>query len=412
MFDSKLIHDDFPMLNVQNQNRPLVYLDSAATSLKPNQVIEAMNTYYTTYGATVNRGVYELSHKATDVYEKVRKSLATYIHAASENEIVYTKNATSALNLIAYQFGDQVINEGDEIVVTSFEHHANFIPWQQLAKRKQAKLVIVPPDETNQFPFAHILQYVTAQTKIIAVHHVSNVIGDTIDVKALSHYAKANGIYTVVDGSQAVPHMKVDVQAIDCDFYIFTGHKMLGPTGIGILYGRYCLLDMMEPLEYGGDMIDIVGDFSSTWKKPPHRFEAGTPQIAEVIGLGEAVAYFAQFDMDVVHEYVVGLATYAKQEIAKIGGFTVYNEDIASNIVAFNSNTVPMHDVASFLNKDGIALRAGHHCAQPLMRQLRVNATLRASFYLYNTKEDVDALVASLKQMSQREDAFLDVLFG
>ncbi|MGL4662209.1 MAG: SufS family cysteine desulfurase [Culicoidibacterales bacterium] len=411
MFDPKMIQSDFPMLQVENQNRPLVYLDSAATSLKPKQMIQAMTEYYAHYGATVNRGVYELSHKATDVYEKVRKKIAQYIHAQSENEIVYTRNATASLNLVAYQFGKQVIKQDDEIMITCYEHHANFIPWQQLSIQTGAKLIIVAPDEKGLFSVNHLKKYITDKTKLIAIHHVSNVIGDTVDVTTLCAYAKSKGIYTIVDGSQAIPHMAINVQHIDCDFYIFTGHKMLGPTGIGVLYGRYQLLEMMEPLEYGGDMIDIVGDFNSTWKKPPHRFEAGTPQIAEVIGLGTALDYLSQFNIEAIHQHVVNLASYAKSEIAQIGGFTIYNEDIESNTVAFNSNIVPMHDVASYLNKDGIAIRAGHHCAQPLMRYLKVNATLRASFYLYNTIEDVDALVASLKKMSQREDAFLDVLF-
>lgn len=411
MFDPKLIQSDFPMLQVENQNRPLVYLDSAATSLKPMQMIQSMTEYYAHYGATVNRGVYELSHKATDVYEKVRQKIARYIHAQSEDEIVYTRNATASLNLVAHQFGKQVIQQGDEIMITCYDHHANFIPWQQLSIQKGAKLIIVTPDEKGLFSVEHVKQYITDKTKLIAIHHVSNVIGDTVDVATLCAYAKSKGIYTIVDGAQAIPHMAINVQHIDCDFYIFTGHKMLGPTGIGILYGRYQLLEMMEPLEYGGDMIDVVGDFSSTWKKPPHRFEAGTPQIAEVIGLGSALDYLSQFNIEAIHQHVVNLASYAKSEISQIGGFTIYNEDIESNTVAFNSNLVPMHDVASYLNKDGIAIRAGHHCAQPLMRYLKVNATLRASFYLYNTIEDVDALVASLKKMSQREDAFLDVLF-
>lgn len=411
MLSSEKVRKDFPMSEAINQQKPLVYLDSAATSLKPTAVIDAMSTYYSTYGATVNRGVYELSHKATDAYESVRHQLAALLNAKNDSEIVYTRNATSALNLIAHRFSDVVIEAGDEIVVTSYEHHANFIPWQQVALKKQAKLVIVPPDETEQFPFEHIKKYLSDKTKIIAIHHVSNVMGDTVDVKVLCHYAKQKGIYTVIDGAQAVGHMKVDVQSIDCDFYVLTGHKILGPTGIGVLYGRYELLDKMEPLEYGGDMIDIVDDFSSTWKKPPHRFEAGTPLIAEVIGLGAALTYLEQFSISEIHAHMVGLATYAKQEIAKLGAFDIYNETIESSTVAFNSKTIPMHDVASYLDKDGIAVRAGHHCAQPLMRALDVNATLRASFYLYNTKHDVDVLVASLSKMIQREDAFLDVFF-
>lgn len=411
MFDVKQIQKDFPMKSAYNQNKPLIYLDSAATSLKPQVVIDAISHYYQEYGATVNRGVYELSHKATDVYESVRKKIAHLLNASSENEIVYTRNATAALNLVAYQFGSQVIHEGDEILVTRFAHHANFIPWQQLALKTGAKLVIIPPDQTMQFPIEHIQSFVSEKTKLIAVHHVSNVIGDCIDIQALCVFTKKHGIYTVIDGAQALPHMRVDVTAIDCDFYIFTGHKMLGPTGIGGLYGKYTLLDMMEPLEYGGDMIDIVSDFSSTWKKPPHRFEAGTPQIAEVIGLGAAIDYLNQFNINELHTYLVSLATYTKEQLAKIDGLTVYNKNVLSTIVAFNVDGVPMHDVASYLNKDGIALRAGHHCAQPLMRELRVNATLRASFYLYNTKEDVDVMIASLQQMLQREDAFLDVLF-
>lgn len=399
------------MLAALNQNKRLVYLDSAATSLKPQTVIDAMSEYYSHYGATVNRGVYELSHKATDMYEQVRIKVATFIHARRPEEIVYTRNATAALNLIAHQFATEQLTAGDEILVTEHEHHANFIPWQQVARRTGAQLVIAKSDETRQFPLEHLTQYISEKTKIIAIHHVSNVIGDMVDVQALCAYAKERDIYTVIDGAQAVPHMSVDVQEIGCDFYVFTGHKMLGPTGIGVLYGRYALLERMEPLEYGGDMIDIVGDFSSTWKKPPHRFEAGTPQIAEVIGLGAALSYLEQFQMKEIHEHMIGLAVYAKQKIAALPGFTVYNQDVSSTTVAFNAKEIPMHDVASYLDMDGIALRAGHHCAQPLMRALKVNATLRVSFYLYNTKSDVDALVASLEKMTQREDAFLDVLF-
>lgn len=411
MLDVIKIKSDFPMLNKQNENMPLVYLDSAATSLKPQIVIDSISKYYENYGATVHRGVYELSHRATKIYDETRKKIAKHINTNS-NQIIFTKNATDSLNLVANSFGALHISEGDEILVTEFEHHANYLPWLELARKNKAKLIVVEA-LNNHFSTEQIIKHVSRKTKIIAIHHISNVIGDVIDVDAICEYATKQGIITVIDGAQAIPHIKVDVTKMQCDFYVFTGHKICGPTGIGVLYGKSEHLNKMPPITFGGDMIDTVGDefTPSTWKEAPLKFEAGTPQIAEVIGLGAALDYINQFDFDEIYEHEVNLKKYAVKELKKLENVTIYNENTNSGIIAFNIDNVPMHDVASYLNQDGIAVRAGQHCSQPTMNALGVHATLRISLYIYNDKKDIDTLITSLQKLSQKEDAFLDVLF-
>ncbi|UJZ86769.1 cysteine desulfurase [Heyndrickxia coagulans] len=397
--DIKEVRRQFPILDQEVNGHPLVYLDSAATSQKPLRVIEAVNQYYREFNSNVHRGVHTLGTKATDHYEGAREKVRKFIGAESTEEIIFTKGTTAGLNLVARSFGDAQVQEGDEIVITYMEHHSNLIPWQQLAKRKGAVLKYVPMQKNGTLRLEDVEKTVTERTKIVAAALVSNVLGTINPVKEMAKIAHSRGAYMVVDAAQGAPHMKVDVRDLDCDFLAFSGHKMCGPTGIGVLYGKKALLEEMEPLEYGGEMIDFVGLYDSTWKELPWKFEGGTPIIAGAIGLGEAIDFLEEIGLDEITAHEQDLSAYCLGQLSELEGITVYGPESAderAGLVTFNLENVHPHDAATILDAEGIAIRAGHHCAQPLMKWLDVTATARASFYLYNTKEDIDKLVAGI----------------
>ncbi len=393
------IHDIrsmFPILDQEVNGKPLVYLDSAATSQKPVTVIETLDRYYREYNSNVHRGVHTLGTKATDAYENAREKVRKFISASSIQEIIFTRGTTTAINMIAESYGRDNLGEGDEIVITYMEHHANIIPWQQIAKRTGAKLKYIPLQEDGSIDLKDVEATVTNQTKIVSVMMVSNVLGTINPIKEITEIAHRNGAVMVVDGAQAAPHMKIDVKDLDCDFLAFSGHKMCGPTGIGVLYGRKALLKKMEPVETGGEMIDFVDLYESTWKELPWKFEAGTPIIAGAIGLGAAIDFLEDVGLDQILEHEHKLANYAMERLSQVEGLTIYGPKHRAGLVTFNIEDVHPHDVATVLDADGIAVRAGHHCAQPLMKWLKVSATARASFYLYNTEEEIDKLVEGL----------------
>ncbi|MGG3983891.1 cysteine desulfurase [Heyndrickxia faecalis] len=397
--DIKEVRRQFPILDQEVNGHPLVYLDSAATSQKPLRVIEAVNQYYREYNSNVHRGVHTLGTKATDRYEGAREKVRKFTGAESTEEIIFTKGTTAGLNLVARSFGDAQVQEGDEIVITYMEHHSNLIPWQQLAKRKGAVLKYVPMQKNGTLRLEDVEKTVTERTKIVAAALVSNVLGTINPVKEMAKIAHSRGAYMVVDAAQGAPHMKVDVRDLDCDFLAFSGHKMCGPTGIGVLYGKKALLEEMEPLEYGGEMIDFVGLYDSTWKELPWKFEGGTPIIAGAIGIGEAIDFLEEIGLDEITAHEQDLSAYCLGQLSELEGITVYGPESAderAGLVTFNLENVHPHDAATILDAEGIAIRAGHHCAQPLMKWLDVTATARASFYLYNTKEDIDKLVAGI----------------
>ena len=374
----------------------LVYLDSAATSQKPIAVIEALSTYYREYNSNVHRGVHTLGTKATDGYEGAREKVRRFIGANSTQEIIFTRGTTTALNMVAQSYGLTNVKEGDEIVITYMEHHANIIPWQQVAKATGATLKYIPLQEDGTIALQDVEETVTSQTKIVSVAHVSNVLGTINPIKEIAKIAHRNGAVMVVDGAQSSPHMKIDVQDLDCDFFAFSGHKMCAPTGIGALYGKRELLEKMEPVEFGGEMIDFVGLQESTWKELPWKFEAGTPIIAGAIGLGAAIDFLEQIGLENIEAHEHRLAQYALEQLNQVEGMTIYGPKHRAGLITFNIDDVHPHDVATVLDAEGIAVRAGHHCAQPLMKWLKVSATARASFYLYNTEEEIDKLVAGL----------------
>lgn len=397
------IRKDFPILTEQVNGKDIIYLDSSATSQKPSSVIEKTKYYYEHMNANVHRGVHTLGTRATDGYENARERVRSFINAKYFEEIIFTRGTTTAINTVAYSYGDIAVSEGDEIVITEMEHHANLVPWQQLAKRKKAVLKYIPLESDGTVTLENVRATVTRKTKIVAMAHVSNVLGTINDVKSIAEIAHENGAVMVVDGAQAIPHMNVDVTDLNCDFYAFSGHKMLGPTGIGVLYGKKEYLNQMEPIEFGGDMIDFVGLQDSTWTELPTKFEAGTPLIAEAVGLAEAINYLSDIGMDNVLAYEHELTTYAYEKMSEIEGLEIYGPttDKRAGLITFNLEGVHPHDLATALDSHGIAIRAGHHCAQPLMKWLGQSSTARASFYIYNTKEEVDQLVQSLKETKE-----------
>ncbi|MET1181264.1 cysteine desulfurase [Peribacillus simplex] len=389
----------FPILDQEVNGQPLVYLDSAATSQKPAAVIEAIEQYYRGYNSNVHRGVHTLGTKATDAYEGAREKVRKFINASSTEEIIFTRGTTTSLNTVARSYGGANIKEGDEIVISYMEHHSNIIPWQQLAKEKGAILKYIPLQEDCTISLDDVRATITDATKIVSIMQVSNVLGVINPVKEIAKIAHEHGAVMVVDGAQSTPHLKVDVRDLDCDFFAFSGHKMVGPTGIGVLYGKKELLEKMEPIEFGGEMIDFVGLQESTWKELPWKFEGGTPIIAGAIGLGAAIDFLEEIGLDNIERHEHKLAAYAMEKMSAVEGLTIFGPKDAekrAGVITFNINDVHPHDVATVLDADGIAVRAGHHCAQPLMKWLDVSSTARASFYLYNTEEDIDKLVSGL----------------
>ncbi len=407
--DIKELKKLFPILDQEVNGNPLVYLDSAATSQKPIQVIEAVSNYYRQLNSNVHRGVHTLGTRATDAYEGAREKVRKFIHAKSIEEVIFTRGTTTALNIVASSYGKNNLHEGDEIVTTYMEHHSNIIPWQQVAKATGATLKYIPLQEDGSLSLEDVRATITTNTKIVAVTLVSNVLGVINPIKEIAKIAHENGAVMVVDGAQGAPHLTIDVQDLDCDFLGFSGHKMCGPTGIGVLYGKKHLLENMEPVEFGGEMIDFVGLYESTWKELPWKFEGGTPIIAGAIGLGAAIDFLQEIGLDKILEHEHKLAAYTLEKMSTIEGLTIYGPKEAekrAGVVTFNLSDVHPHDVATVLDAEGIAVRAGHHCAQPLMKWLDVSATARASFYLYNTEEDIDKLVEGL---AKTKEYFSDV---
>jgi len=396
------VREQFPILQQEINGHPLVYLDSAATSQKPRAVIDALQHYYEWDNANVHRGVHTLGSRATDAYEGAREKVARFINARSTQEIIFTRGTTTALNMVATSYARTICREGDEIVLTPMEHHSNLIPWQQVAKATGATLKYITLQDDGSIDLAEVEKSVTAQTKIVSIAHVSNVMGVVNPIKQIAEIAHRHGAILVVDGAQSTPHMKVDVQDLDSDFYAFSSHKMCGPTGIGVLYGKKALLEYMEPVEFGGEMIDEVGLYDSTWKELPWKFEGGTPIIAGAVGLGAAIDFLDEIGLDNIKRHETQLATYAMNRLSEIEGITLYGPRAREvGLITFNLGEVHPHDVATVLDASGIAVRAGHHCCQPLMRWLKVNSTVRASFYLYNTENDIDRLVSALIQTKE-----------
>ena len=394
---------DFPILQTKMNGRPIVYLDNGATTQKPEAVIKAVADYCTYCNANPHRGAYELSVKATDIYETARVRTQQLIGAARPEEIIFTKNATEALNLVAYSYGRANIREGDEIVITISEHHSNIVPWQFVAKARGATLKYIYLAEDGNLSAEDIAAKITEKTKIVAVTHVSNVLGLVNDVRMIADRAHAVGAVIVVDGSQSVPHIAVDVQAMNADFFAFSGHKMLSPMGIGVLYGKYEILDAMPPFLFGGDMIDYVGEQETTFAELPAKFEAGTQNVSGASGLIAAIDYLEKVGFERIERIEHDLLAYALPKLRELPFVELYGCDSArdnkTGIITFNVKDIHPHDVASILDSYGVAIRAGHHCAQPLMRYLGQNATCRASFYLYNTHEDIDQFIEALKKV-------------
>lgn len=392
----------FPILQQEVNGHPLVYLDSAATSQKPVQVIEALDKYYKEYNSNVHRGVHTLGTRATDGYEGAREKVRKFINAKEAAEIVFTRGTTTVFNLVANGYVRKYLGEGDEIVTTLVEHHSNFIPWQQAAKATGATFKFIELAEDGTVTLDAVKQAITPNTKFVSIHHISNVLGDTTPIKEIAKIAHDNGAVLMVDGAQSAPHIKVDVQDLDCDFYAFSSHKMCGPTGIGAFYGKRHLLEMTDPFEFGGEMIDYVDLYDSSWKELPWKFEGGTPIIAGAIGLGAAIDFLEEIGMDEIAKHDIELTQYAIDQMQQVDGLAIYGPTVnRTGLVTFNLSDVHPHDLATVLDSHGIAVRAGHHCAQPLMRWLKVSATARASFYLYNTEEDVDRLITGLKKTKE-----------
>lgn len=395
------IRKDFPILKrTVRDNKPLVYLDNASTTQKPNQVIDAITDYYQNHNANIHRAVYALAEESTEAYETARDKIANFVNVKNRQEIIFVRGTTEAINLVAYAWGRSHINEGDIIVTTEYEHHSNIVPWQLLTQEKHAKLEYIGMDDNGELILDDLDKYLaTGKVKLVTFSLMSNVLGTITDAKKIIEKCKAAGVLTLVDGAQAVPHMKVDLDTLGCDFFAFSGHKMLAPTGVGILWVRKPVLQTMNPFHGGGDMIREVHKYETTWNDLPYKFEAGTPNIADVIGFGAAIDYLTKIGMDNVRQHEIELTKYAMEKFAKIPGLQIYGTtDIEKRggVISFNFADVHPHDVADIIDKEGISLRSGHHCAQVLMERLNVAATSRASFYIYNTKEDVDALIDSL----------------
>ncbi|HEY9772245.1 MAG TPA: cysteine desulfurase [Planktothrix sp.] len=400
MLNVKEIREDFPILKRQIAGKPLVYLDNAATSQKPTAVIQAISDYYLNYNANVHRGIHTLSEEATEAYEGVREKIRKFINASSTREIIFTRNTTEALNLLAHSWGRQHVLPGDEIVLTGMEHHSNFVPWQQLAQEREAKLVFLEQTPEGLIDLEAAKRQITDRTRIVAITQMSNVLGVITPVKELTEIAHKHGAIVIVDGAQGVPHLVTDVQKLGCDFLTFSFHKMLGPTGVGVLWGKEALLEAMPPFMTGGDMISSVAREKTAWNELPWKFEAGTPNIADVIGSGAAIDYLNKIGMHNVREHEIEITKYALKKLQEVPTIEIYGPKDAEHrggVIAFNFSDVHPHDVGQILNDSGVAIRAGHHCCQPLMRDLNVPGTARASFYIYNTPEEVDALIAALK---------------
>ena len=403
--DVDAIRRDFPILSRVIRGRPLVYLDSTATSQKPEVVIEALANFYRTSNANVHRGVYSLSEESTAAYESTRQKVSQFIGAESSDQIIFTRNTTESLNLVASVWGRANLHGGDEVLLTLMEHHSNIVPWQMICEQTGATLRYVPVNPNGTLDLSNIDSLLNTRTKVFGFTQMSNVLGTINPVDVLARRAREVGAITVVDGAQGVPHLSVDVKEMNIDFYAFSAHKMLGPTGVGVLYGRADILDEMGPFLGGGEMIDEVHQDHFTWRDPPLKFEAGTPNYADVAAFGKAIDYLSDLGMELVRQHEVEITTYALSEISKLGpDITVFgprDPRDRGGVISFTMNGVHPHDIAQVMDWDAICIRAGHHCAQPLMRHLNVPATARASFYLYNTRYEVDAFIDNLKKVGE-----------
>ena len=396
------IKKDFPVLNQIVNDEPLVYLDNAATTQKPLKVLAAIKDYYENDNANVHRGVHTLAERATEKYEAAREKVRQFINAKSTKEVLFTRGTTTSINWVA-QFAGQILKTGDEIVISVMEHHSNIVPWQEVAKKTGAILKFVYLKD-GQLDMDDLRKKITNQTKFVSIAHVSNVLGTINPVEEITKIAHEHGAYMVVDGAQSTPHMAIDLQKMDVDFFAFSGHKMMVPTGIGVLYGKEELLNQFEPVEFGGEMIDFVYESHSTWTELPWKFEAGTPNIAGAIALGAAIDYIQELGIDQIHQHEIELIDYLMPKLQEIEGLKIYGpkDNVKrGGLIAFNIEGLHPHDVATALDMEGVAVRAGHHCAQPLLNYLETPATARASFYLYNTKADCDKLVEALKKTKE-----------
>ena len=400
------IKKDFPLL----ENRDIAYLDSGATTQKPKQVIEAIEKYYKNNNANPHRGAYSLSIEATEQYENTRTKIAEFINAKHREEIIFSKNATESLNLIAYSYGIEKLKKDEEVVISIMEHHSNLVPWQKVTKKTGSKLKYMYINENYEIPDEEIENKITEKTKIVGITHISNVLGTINNIKKIIKYAHKKGAIVIVDASQSIPHIKIDVQDLNADFLVFSGHKMLAPLGIGVLYGKREILNNMTPFLMGGDMIEYVYEQETTFAPLPNKFEAGTQNVEGVIGLGAAIDYIKKIGYDKIQEKENEVIKYARQELSKLNYLKLYltpNSQNHSSVISFNINGVHPHDVASILDSENVCVRSGNHCAQPLMRFLGIDSTCRASFYFYNTKEDVDKLVTALNKAYKMFEKFI-----
>jgi len=401
-FDVERVRADFPILNERVHGRALVYLDNAATTQKPEAVIEAINHYYRHDNANIHRGVHLLSQRATDAYESARAAVQRFLNAQSSSEIVFVRGATEAINLVAQTYGRSHIVSGDEVLITAMEHHSNIVPWQILCEEKGAKLRVAPVNDRGELLLEKLEELLSSRTKIVSIAHVSNALGTVNPIRQIVRLAHSRGIPVIVDGAQAAPHLPIDVQDLDCDFYAFSGHKIYGPTGIGVLYGKAELLEEMPPFQGGGDMISSVTFEKTTYNKVPHKFEAGTPDISGVIGLGAAIAYIDNLGKASIAEHEDELLSYATAQLEKIPGIRLVGtarEKVGA--LSFVMEGVHPHDIGTILDQEGIAVRTGHHCAQPIMDRFGIPATVRASFGLYNTKAEIDSLAAGIEKVKE-----------
>ncbi|WP_025040283.1 cysteine desulfurase [Nitrosospira briensis] len=401
-FDIDRVRADFPILELQVEGKPLVYLDNAASSQMPQPVIDRLVRYQTTQHANINRGVHYLSELATAEYEGSRRRLQRFINAREDREVIFTSGTTDAINLVMHGYGRKFIGAGDEIILTTLEHHSNIVPWQMLAEEKGAKIRVVPINDAGELLIDEYEKLFTERTKFVGVLHVSNALGTVNPVKEMIAFAHARNVPVLIDGAQAVPHMTVDVQDLDCDFYAFSGHKLCGPTGIGVLYGKAELLERMQPFKGGGDMILSVTFEKTTYNSIPHKFEAGTPPIAAAIGLGTAVDYLSSIGLDAIAAYELDLLNYATEQMSRMPGVRIIGTAATKTaVLSFEVEGVHPHDIGTLLNQEGVAVRTGHHCVQPVMLRLKVPATTRASFAFYNTMAEVDAFIAGVRTVQK-----------
>ena len=397
MLDVNNIRNDFPAFRSKEKN--FIYLDSASTSQKPQSVIDTVSSYYSSYAANIHRALYEIGEKATDKYENVRDKVKQFMNVPDSHSIIFSRSTTESINLIAYAWGTKNLSQDDHILITEMEHHSNIVPWQLLASRSNAPLDYISLKNDGMLELESFKKKISSKTKILSVSHQSNVFGTVNPINEIIDEAKKVDAITVIDGAQAVPHMKVDIEDLGCDFYAFSGHKMLGPTGVGVLIGRKNILEEMDPFMGGGEMINTVNMDKSTWNDVPWKFEAGTPNIAQVIGLGAAIDYIEEIGIENIHQYEQELLQYGLDILSQDENITLYgNPTTRGAVIPFNVKNIHPHDLAKFLDTDGICIRAGHHCAQPIMNKLKITATARASFYIYNTRNDIEKLVEGIKK--------------